>query len=138
MFGRTEADKGKPRNVYPDHIEDRVALMNREIMEQLHQMGVNLTELHEVVGAMSKTTLANRIRNGKLTLKDMLLISDYLPFDWTRVVDRARVERDPDRAAQERKAKTEEVRAKSVEAERNLQEDIDGSEFLSMFPGLVK
>lgn len=82
------------RNRYPASIESRVPLMSVLISNQIEAMGQPLDTLYQRVGMDAKHTLVRRIKNGGLTLKDMLLISDHLPIDWNSVISSARIMHD--------------------------------------------
>lgn len=123
MFEKGNTLSKKQRNVYPLHVEKRVPIMAGLIRDQLRKMGVEPSELWSIVGSDAKTTLVNRINSGKLTLKDMVMISDYLPVDWGAVIDECRIER----------GSIEETEQPTLEP---VEETPEMHDFFSMFPNL--
>ena len=75
----------------------------RMLRTQIRSHGVNMGDLHEVMGLKSKTTLANHIRSGKVTLLELCEINDFVQIDVNAILDLMR----SDRIVQPSRSRTE-------------------------------
>lgn len=70
-------------NKYPDDIDGRVDMVRQLVIRQFKDAGLSITNDGKRLGASSEQYYRAKLVNGNLTLKDMILLGDYMPIDWT-------------------------------------------------------
>ena len=68
---------------YPQDIETRVDLVRQLVIKQFKDAGLSITNDGKLLGGPSAQYYRTKLLNGNLTLKDMILLGDYMPVDWT-------------------------------------------------------
>lgn len=72
-------------NKYPDDIDGRVDMVRQLVIRQFKDAGLSITNDGKRLGASSEQYYRAKLVNGNLTLKDMILLGDYMPVDWTLI-----------------------------------------------------
>ena len=70
---------------YPQDIDTRVEFIRKLVMSQFKDAGLSITNDGKLLGAPSAQYYRTKLLNGNLTLKDMVLLGDYMPVDWTLI-----------------------------------------------------
>nr|DAR75482.1 MAG TPA: hypothetical protein [Caudoviricetes sp.] len=70
-------------NKYPDDIETRIDAVRQLVIRQFKDAGLSITNDGKLLGASSEQYYRTKLVNGNLTIKDMILLGDYMPIDWT-------------------------------------------------------
>mgnify|MGYP000007283716 FL=1 len=70
---------------HPDDVEQRVGTARRLVVQQFTDAGLTLADDGQLLGADSARYYYNKLVRGSLTLKDMILLGDYMPVDWTLI-----------------------------------------------------
>ena len=70
---------------YPQDVETRVEFVRQLVMRQFKDAGLSVTNDGKLLGASSAQYYRTKLVNGNLTLKDMILLGDYMPVDWTLI-----------------------------------------------------
>ena len=70
---------------YPQDVETRVEFVRQLVMRQFKDAGLSVTNDGKLLGASSAQYYRTKLLNGNLTLKDMILLGDYMPVDWTLI-----------------------------------------------------
>lgn len=70
---------------YPQDIDTRVEFVRKLVMSQFKDAGLSITNDGERLGAPSAQYYRTKLLSGNLTIKDMILLGDYMPVDWTLI-----------------------------------------------------
>lgn len=79
---------------YPDSVEQRVGTVRQLVVRQFTDAGLSAADDGKLLGADSSRYYYNKLVKGSLTLKDMILLGDYMPVDWTLVFKSIRQPKD--------------------------------------------
>lgn len=79
---------------YPKDIETRVDLVRQLVIKQFKDAGLSITNDGQLLGGPSAQYYRSKLVNGNLTLKDMILLGDYMPIDWTLIFKSIRQPKD--------------------------------------------
>lgn len=79
---------------YPDSVEQRVGTVRQLVVRQFTDAGLSAADGGKLLGADSSRYYYNKLVKGSLTLKDMILLGDYMPVDWTLVFKSIRQPKD--------------------------------------------
>lgn len=79
---------------YPQDIETRVDLVRQLVIKQFKDAGLSITNDGQLLGGPSAQYYRTKLLNGNLTLKDMILLGDYMPVDWTLIFKSIRQPKD--------------------------------------------
>jgi hypothetical protein len=79
---------------HPDDVEQRVGTVRRLVVQQFTDAGLTLADDGQLLGADSARYYYNKLVRGSLTLKDMILLGDYMPVDWTLILKSVRQPKD--------------------------------------------
>lgn len=79
---------------YPQDIETRVDLVRQLVIKQFKDAGLSITNDGKLLGGPSAQYYRTKLLNGNLTLKDMILLGDYMPVDWTLILKSIRQPKD--------------------------------------------
>lgn len=67
---------------HPDSVERRVGTVRQLVVQQFTDAGLSAADDGKLLGANSPRYYYNKLVKGSLTLKDMILLGDYMPVDW--------------------------------------------------------
>lgn len=70
---------------YPQDVETRVAFVRELVIKQFKDAGLSVMKDGELIGGPSARYYHTKLVNGSLTIKDMILLGDYMPVDWTLI-----------------------------------------------------
>lgn len=70
---------------YPQDVETRVEFVRKLVMSQFKDAGLSITNDGKLLGGSSAQYYRSKLINGSLTIKDMILLGDYMPIDWTLI-----------------------------------------------------
>lgn len=79
---------------HPDSVEQRVGTVRQLVVRQFTDAGLSAADDGKLLGADSSRYYYNKLVNGSLTLKDMILLGDYMPIDWTLIFKSVRQPKD--------------------------------------------
>ena len=79
---------------YPQDIETRIDLVRQLVIKQFKDAGLSITNDGELLGAPSAQYYRTKLMNGNLTIKDAILLGDYMPVDWTLIFKSVRQPKD--------------------------------------------
>lgn len=79
---------------YPQDVETRVDLVRQLVIKQFKDAGLSITNDGQLLGGPSAQYYRSKLVNGNLTLKDMILLGDYMPIDWTLIFKSVRQPKD--------------------------------------------
>lgn len=79
---------------HPDSVEQRVGTVRQLVVRQFTDAGLSAADDGKLLGADSSRYYYNKLVKGSLTLKDMILLGDYVPIDWTLVFKSIRQPKD--------------------------------------------
>lgn len=79
---------------YPQDIETRIDLVRQLVIKQFKDAGLSITNDGELLGAPSAQYYRTKLMNGSLTIKDAILLGDYMPVDWTLIFKSVRQPKD--------------------------------------------
>lgn len=79
---------------HPDSVEQRVGTVRQIVVRQFTDAGLSAADDGKLLGADSSRYYYNKLVKGSLTLKDMILLGDYMPVDWTLVFKSIRQPKD--------------------------------------------
>lgn len=79
---------------YPDSIEQRVGTVRQLVVQQFTDAGLSAADDGNRLGAASSRYYYNKLVKGSLTIKDMILLGDYMPVDWTLIFKSIRQPKD--------------------------------------------
>lgn len=66
-------------------VERRLGTVRALVLQQFKDAALSPREDGDKLGFSSPTYPYNKLRKGSLNLKDMIILGDYLPIDWTAV-----------------------------------------------------
>ena len=79
---------------HPDSVEQRVGIVRQLVVRQFTDAGLSAADDGKLLGADSSRYYYNKLVKGSLTLKDMILLGDYMPVDWTLIFKSIRQPKD--------------------------------------------
>lgn len=79
---------------HPDSVEQRVGTVRQLVVRQFTDAGLSAADDGKLLGADSSRYYYNKLVKGSLTLKDMIMLGDYMPIDWTLVLKTIRQPKD--------------------------------------------
>lgn len=79
---------------YPDSVEQRVGTVRQLVVQQFTDAGLSAADDGKRLGAASSRYYYNKLVKGSLTIKDMILLGDYMPIDWTLIFKSIRQPKD--------------------------------------------
>lgn len=79
---------------HPDSVEQRVGTVRQLVVRQFTDAGLSAADDGKLLGADSPRYYYNKLVKGSLTLKDMILLGDYMPVDWTLIFKSIRQPKD--------------------------------------------
>lgn len=79
---------------YPQDVETRVAFVRELVIKQFKDAGLSIMKDGELIGGPSPRYYHTKLVNGSLTIKDMIMLGDYMPVDWTLVLKSIRQPKD--------------------------------------------
>jgi len=79
---------------HPDSVEQRVGTVRQLVVRQFTDAGLSAADDGKLLGADSPRYYYNKLVKGSLTLKDMILLGDYMPIDWTLIFKSVRQPKD--------------------------------------------
>nr|DAM45592.1 MAG TPA: hypothetical protein [Caudoviricetes sp.] len=79
---------------YPQDVETRVAFIRELVIKQFKDAGLSIMKDGELIGGPSARYYHTKLVNGSLTIKDMIMLGDYMPVDWTLVLKSIRQPKD--------------------------------------------
>lgn len=79
---------------YPDSVKQRVGTVRYLAVQQFTDAGLSAADDGKLLGADSSRYYYNKLVNGSLTIKDMILLGDYMPIDWTLIFKSIRQPKD--------------------------------------------
>ncbi|MBF1368316.1 MAG: hypothetical protein HXN12_00215 [Porphyromonadaceae bacterium] len=79
---------------HPDSVEQRVGTVRQLVVRQFTDAGLSAADDGKLLGADSSRYYYNKLVKGSLTLKDMILLGDYMPVDWTLIFKSIRQPKD--------------------------------------------
>lgn len=79
---------------YPQDVETRVAFVRELVIKQFKDAGLSVMKDGELIGAPSARYYHTKLVNGSLTIKDMIMLGDYMPVDWTLIFKSIRQPKD--------------------------------------------
>ena len=79
---------------YPQDVETRVAFVRELVINQFKDGGLSIMKDGELIGGPSARYYHTKLVNGSLTIKDMIMLGDYMPVDWTLVLKSIRQPKD--------------------------------------------
>lgn len=79
---------------HPDSVEQRVGTVRQLVVRQFTDAGLSAADDGKLLGADSPRYYYNKLVKGSLTLKDMILLEDYMPIDWTLIFKSVRQPKD--------------------------------------------
>lgn len=71
---------------YPADVEDRLDDFRALVLAQFVDAGLSAFKDGRKVGGPSDRYFYNKLVRGSLNIKDMILLNDYLPIDWTLIL----------------------------------------------------
>lgn len=79
---------------YPQDVETRVDFVRQLVIQQFKDAGLSIMKDGEIVGGPSARYYHTKLTSGNMTLKDMILLGDYIPVDWTLIFKSVRQPKD--------------------------------------------
>ena len=79
---------------YPADVEDRLDDFRALVLAQFVDAGLSAFKDGRKVGGHSDRYFYNKLVRGSLNIKDMILLNDYLPIDWTLILKALRHPKD--------------------------------------------
>ena len=79
---------------YPADVEDRLDDFRALVLAQFIDAGLSAFKDGRKVGGHSDRYFYNKLVRGNLNIKDMILLNDYLPIDWTLILKTMRRPKD--------------------------------------------
>lgn len=79
---------------YPQDVETRVDFVRQLVIQQFRDAGLSIMKDGEIIGGKSARYYHTKLTSGNMTLKDMILLGDYVPVDWTRIFKSIRQPKD--------------------------------------------
>lgn len=75
---------------YPVDVEARVEIIRQLVVKQFKDAGLSAVKDGQLVGGPSQRYFYTKLSKGTLTIKDMILLGDYMPVDWTLILKSVR------------------------------------------------
>lgn len=79
---------------YPADVEARLDDFRALVLAQFIDAGLSAFKDGRKVGGQSDRYFYNKLVRGSLNIKDMILLNDYLPIDWTLILKTMRCPKD--------------------------------------------
>lgn len=79
---------------YPADVEDRLDDFRALVLAQFIDAGLSAFKDGRKVGGRSDRYFYNKLVRGSLNIKDMIMLNDYLPIDWTLILKAMRRPKD--------------------------------------------
>lgn len=79
---------------YPQDVETRVDFVRQLVIQQFKDAGLSIMKDGEIIGGASARYYHTKLTSGNMTLKDMILLGDYVPVDWTLIFKSIRQPKD--------------------------------------------
>ena len=79
---------------YPADVEARLEDFRALVLAQFIDAGLSAFKDGRKVGGSSDRYFYNKLVRGSLNIKDMILLNDYLPIDWTLILKTMRHPKD--------------------------------------------
>ena len=79
---------------YPADVEDRLDDFRALVLAQFIDAGLSAFKDGRKVGGPSDRYFYNKLVRGSLNIRDMILLNDYLPIDWTLILKTMRRPKD--------------------------------------------
>lgn len=79
---------------YPADVEARLEDVRQLVLAQFIDAGLSAFKDGRKVGGPSDRYFYNKLVRGSLNIKDMILLNDYLPIDWTLILKTMRRPKD--------------------------------------------
>lgn len=79
---------------YPADVEARVEIVRQLVVKQFKDAGLSVVNDGQLVGGLSRRYFYTKLTSGTLTIKDMILLGDYMPVDWTLIFKSIRQAKD--------------------------------------------
>lgn len=88
------ARASRKKTDYPADVEDRLDDFRALALAQFIDAGLSAFKDGRKVGGPSDRYFYNKLVRGSLNIKDMILLNDYLPIDWTLILKAMRRPKD--------------------------------------------
>ena len=88
------AREARKKVVYPADVEARLDNFRALVLAQFVDAGLSAFKDGRKVGGWSDRYFYNKLVRGSLNIKDMILLNDYLPIDWTLILKTLRRPKD--------------------------------------------
>ncbi len=82
-MAKARASRGPEK--YPKDVETRLEFVRQLVIKQFKDVGMSITNDGKLLGGSSAQYYRSKLVNGSLTIKDMILLGDYMPVDWTLI-----------------------------------------------------
>ena len=82
-MAKARASRGPEK--YPQDVEMRVDFVRQLVIKQFKDAGLSITNDGKLLGGSSAQYYRSKLVNGTLTLRDMIMLGDYMPIDWTLI-----------------------------------------------------
>ena len=79
---------------YPADVEARIDIVRQLVIRQFKDAGLSAVNDGRLVGGPSARYFYTKLTKGTLTIKDMILLGDYMPVDWTLIFKSIRQAKD--------------------------------------------
>lgn len=79
---------------YPADVEARIDIVRQLVLRQFKDAGLSAVNDGQLVGGPSARYFYTKLTKGTLTIKDMILLGDYMPVDWTLIFKSIRQAKD--------------------------------------------
>ena len=79
---------------YPVDVEARVEIIRQLVIKQFRDAGLSAVKDGRLVGGPSQRYFYTKLTSGTMTIKDMILLGDYMPVDWTLIFKSVRQAKD--------------------------------------------
>lgn len=81
-----DARAARKKMNYPADVEARLGDFRALVLAQFIDAGLSAFKDGRKVGGHSDRYFYNKLARGSLNIKDMILLNDYLPIDWTLIL----------------------------------------------------
>ena len=88
------ARASRKKRGYPADVEARLEDVRALVLAQFTDAGLSAFKDGRKVGGPSDRYFYNKLVRGSLNIKDMILLNDYLPIDWTLILKAMRRPKD--------------------------------------------
>lgn len=88
------ARASRKKMVYPADVEARLDDFRALVLAQFVDAGLSAFKDGRKVGGHSDRYFYNKLVRGSLNIRDMILLNDYLPIDWTLILKTMRRPKD--------------------------------------------